>query len=133
MILHQRPLSIMYDILPLTNSTILTADTLLLCMKTPVPNSWFLFPSPLKNVYSPAGSVPPPSHLTSCTPSKPNLCFQFSSSSALSEPALYILLTLQVTNLISIFFRLGHLPKESVLVRGSLWSFVISLIFTMRG
>jgi hypothetical protein len=34
MIWHQRPLSIMYDILSLTNSTLLTADMILLCTKT---------------------------------------------------------------------------------------------------
>jgi hypothetical protein len=33
---------------------------------------------------------------------------------------------------ISIFFRLGRLSKESVQVRGFLWSFVTSLFFTMR-
>jgi hypothetical protein len=42
--LHQQPLSIMYNILSLTNSTLLTADTILLCTKKPVPNSWFSFP-----------------------------------------------------------------------------------------
>jgi hypothetical protein len=40
----QRPLSIMYDILSLMNSTLLTADMILLCTKKPVPNSWFSFP-----------------------------------------------------------------------------------------
>jgi hypothetical protein len=33
MIWHQRPLSIIYDILSLTNSTLLTADMILLCTK----------------------------------------------------------------------------------------------------
>jgi hypothetical protein len=32
----QRPLSIVYDILSLTNSTLLTADVILLCTKDPV-------------------------------------------------------------------------------------------------
>jgi hypothetical protein len=63
----------MYDILSLTNSTLLTADIILLCTKNPVPNSWFSFPFPYKNVYSPAGTVPLPSHLISCTPTKSNL------------------------------------------------------------
>jgi hypothetical protein len=31
---HQSPLSIMYDILSLPNSTLLTADMILLCAKT---------------------------------------------------------------------------------------------------
>jgi hypothetical protein len=77
---HQRPVSIMYGILSLTNSTLLTADMILLCTKKPVPNSWFSFPFPYKNVYSPAGSVPTPSHLTSSTPTKSSLyleCSQF--------------------------------------------------------
>jgi hypothetical protein len=50
----------------------------------------------------------------------------------LSEPALYILLTFQVSNLMSIFFRLCRLSKESVQVRGFLWSFVTLLFFTVR-
>jgi hypothetical protein len=39
-------LSIMYDILSLTNSTLLTADMILLCPKNYVPNSWFSLPFP---------------------------------------------------------------------------------------
>ena len=46
MILHQRPLKIIYDILSLTNSTLLTADTILRCTKNPVPNLWFSCPFP---------------------------------------------------------------------------------------
>ena len=38
MILHQRPLRTIYDTLSLTNSTLLTADTVLWCTKNPVPN-----------------------------------------------------------------------------------------------
>jgi hypothetical protein len=72
-----------------------------------------------------ADSVPPPSHLT-CTPTKSNLYFQISSTTALSEPAIYILLTFQVQNLISIFFRLGHLSNESIQVWGFLNIFVIA-------
>jgi hypothetical protein len=44
MISHQRPLSTMYDVLSLTNSTLLTADMILLCMRKSIPNSWFPFP-----------------------------------------------------------------------------------------
>jgi hypothetical protein len=47
---NQRPLSIMYDILSLTNSTHLTAYMIIFCTKKPVPNSWFSFHFPLKNV-----------------------------------------------------------------------------------
>ena len=38
MALHQRPLRTIYDTLSLTNSTLLTADTILWCTKNPVPN-----------------------------------------------------------------------------------------------
>jgi hypothetical protein len=58
--------------------------------------------------------------------------FEISSATALSDPALYILLTLQVPNLMTIFFRLGRLSKESVQVRGFFRIFVTSLFFTMR-
>jgi hypothetical protein len=58
--------------------------------------------------------------------------FEISSSAALSGPALYTLLIFQVPNLISIFFRFGHLSKETVQFRGSLWSFVTSLVFMVR-
>jgi hypothetical protein len=34
-------------------------------MKNPDHNSWFSFPFPYKNIYSPAGSVPPLAHQTS--------------------------------------------------------------------
>jgi hypothetical protein len=56
-----------------------------------------------------------------------------SLESAIREPTLYIILMSHVPNLISIFFRLGHLSKESVQVRGSVWLFVTSLFFTARG
>jgi hypothetical protein len=73
--------------------------------------------------------VPPPPLLTSCTPTKSNICFQMSSPIALSEPALFILLTFHVTNLMSINLCLGRLSKESVQVRGFLRVFVRSLFF----
>jgi hypothetical protein len=53
-----------------------------------------------------------------------------SSATALSELALYILLTFPVPNLISIFFRLGRLSKEYFQVRGFLNIYVTSLFFT---
>jgi hypothetical protein len=68
----------------------------------------------------------------SCTPTKSNLHFEIYSATALSEPALYILLTFEVPNLISIFFHLGCLSKESVWIRGFLWSFVTSLFLWWR-
>jgi hypothetical protein len=88
-----------------------------------------LIPFRQKNVYSPAGSVPPPSHLTFYTPTKSNLYFEISSATALSELSLHILLTFQVPNVVSNLFRLGRLSKESIQVRGFLRSFVKSLFF----
>jgi len=43
MVLHQRLLRTIYDTQSQTNSTLLTADTILRCTKNPVPN-WFSFP-----------------------------------------------------------------------------------------
>jgi hypothetical protein len=43
---RQQPLSVMYDILSLINSTLLTADMILLWTKKPVPISWFSFRFP---------------------------------------------------------------------------------------
>jgi hypothetical protein len=51
----------------------------------------------LIHVYSPAGSVSPPSHLTSCTPIKCNVYFNTSLEILISEPALYRFLTFKVS------------------------------------
>jgi hypothetical protein len=91
-----------------------------------------LIPLSIENVYSPAGSVPPVSHLTSCIPTKSNLYFDIYFATVMSEPALYRLLTFHMPNLISIFLSLGRLSKESVEVRDPLWHFVTQLCFTMR-
>jgi hypothetical protein len=72
------------------------------------------------NVHYPAGSVPPPSHLTSCTPTKSNLYFD----TVTSKPALHKLLIFNVPSLLTIFRHLGSLSKESVQVRGTGKSFV---------
>jgi hypothetical protein len=60
---------------------------------------------------------------------KTNLYFEISSPTALSEHALYMLLIFHVPHLMSIFFPLGRLSKESVQVRGLFWMFVTSLFF----
>ena len=44
MVLHQWPLRTIYDILSLTNSPLLNADTILWRKKDIVPNWWFSFP-----------------------------------------------------------------------------------------
>jgi hypothetical protein len=71
-------------------------------------------PFSIENILSHAGSLPPPSHLTSCIPTKSKFYLEIYSATVLSDPALYILLTFQVPNHMSIFFRLGRLSKESV-------------------
>jgi hypothetical protein len=75
-------------------------------------------------VYSPAGSVPPLSHLTSCTSTKSNLNVDIYFTTVMSEHALYRLLTFHVRNLVSIFLCLVHVYKESVQVWNPLWHFV---------
>jgi len=61
--------------------------------------------------------VPSQLHLTPCTPSKSNLYLANSLASAVNKPALYRLLTFQVTNLMSLFLCLGR-TKLSVQGRG---------------
>jgi hypothetical protein len=56
----------------------------------------------------------------SCTHTKCNLYFDITSTTVLSEPTLHILLTFHVPNLMTIFFSLGCLSKESVKVRDPL-------------
>jgi hypothetical protein len=73
--------------------------------------------------------VPPPSHLTSCTPTRSNLYLASSLETVFGDPALYKLLTFQVPNLVSVFHSLGRLSKESVQVRGSLEVFVPSFFY----
>jgi hypothetical protein len=77
--------------------------------------------------------VPPPSHLTSCTPTKSNLYLVTSLEIVIREPALYKLLTFHNTNLVSIFRRLGRLSKESVQVRGSIEIVVTNLFVYGEG
>jgi hypothetical protein len=74
-------------------------------------------------------SVPPPSHLTSCTPTKSNLYLNSSLKTVIREPALYRLHTFHNPNFVSVFRRLGHLSKESIQVRGSVWFFLQQINF----
>ena len=46
MVIHQRSFRAIYNILSRTNSTVLTADSVLWCTKSSVPNWWFSFPFP---------------------------------------------------------------------------------------
>jgi hypothetical protein len=120
----------MYDILSLTNSTLLSADMILLCTKNHVPNSWFSFHFPLKNVYSPAGSVPPLSHLTSCTPTKSNLWHFFRHCPQRTCP-------IHTSNIPSTKSPIQFLSLRSFIqgIRPGpmlLWSFVTSLFLRYR-
>jgi hypothetical protein len=75
----------MYEILSLTNSTLLTADMILLSIKSLYPMHGSHSPFHRKRC-SPVGSVPPPSHLTSYTPSKLNLYLDISFRTVIREP-----------------------------------------------
>jgi hypothetical protein len=56
-------------------------------------------------VYSPAGAVSLPSHLTYCTPTKSNLYLDSSLETVIRKPALYKRLMFHVLNIMSIPFR----------------------------
>jgi hypothetical protein len=94
-----------------------------------------LIPLSTQNVYSPAGTVPLPSHLTFCTPTKSNLYLDSSLETVIREPALYIhvLRAFQVPNLIAIFRRLSRLSKKSAHVQGSANCFATSFFSMVRG
>ena len=117
MTLDQRPLRSIYDFLSLKNSTILTADTIRWCNKILFPIDYFRFLFHRKNIIL-CLTVPPLSHLTSCTPTKSNLYLANSLATVVSEPDLYWLRTFQIPNLMSLFHCLGR-TKGSVQVRGT--------------
>jgi hypothetical protein len=71
--------------------------------------------------------MPPLSHLPSCTPTKSNLYLANSLAAAVSEPALYRLLTSQVPNLVSLFRCVGR-SKVSVQVRGFVCEYFVTKI-----
>ena len=70
----------------------------------------------------------PLTHLTSCTPTKSNLYPDNSLAAVVSEPALYILLTFHVSNLMPLFRCLGR-TKVSVQVRGLLYECFVTRYF----
>jgi hypothetical protein len=88
-----------------------------------------LIPLSTNECNSPAGSVPPLSHLTSCTPTKSNLYFDISSQLPWANVPYTDFLHLHVSTLRSIFLSLGHLSKKSTQVRGPLWHFITNLFF----
>ena len=78
-------------------STPLTADTFLCCTKIVFPIDDFLFLFHRKKIIL-AVTLPPSSHLTSCTPTKSNLYLANCLAAAVSEPAPYRPLTFHVQN-----------------------------------
>ena len=129
MILNQRPLRTIYDTLLLTNST----QLLMLffgVQKILFPTDDFRFLFRKKNYNPLLLPCPPMSHPTSCTPTKCNL-YLANSLAAVSEPALYGLLTFHVPILMSLFHCLSP-TKVSVQVRGKCSCFITKPIFTVR-
>jgi hypothetical protein len=127
MISHQRPLSIMYGILSLMNSTLLTADMILLCTIKLylIDRSHYPFHRKMYIRLLVRCNLCP--IWTSYILTKSNLYFHISFATVMSEPALYSLLTFRVPIRMSIFLSLGRLSEESVQVWGRLWYFVTSL------
>jgi hypothetical protein len=70
-----------------------------------------LFLFPYTEVQPPARPVPPFPHLTSCSPTEPNLCIASSVATAFSDPDTLTNLTFQVTNLKSTFHRFIRIQK----------------------
>jgi hypothetical protein len=125
---HQRPLSIMYNILSLTISTLLTADMILICTR----NLYLIHEtcSPflrkmciLLQVHCQRPPIWPLAFLLNLT------YISTVPSKLIKEPALYKLLTFHNPNLISIFCRLS---KESIQVWGSVWFFVTNFFFIVK-
>jgi hypothetical protein len=89
-----------------------------------------LIPFSKKNVYSPADSVPPVSHLISYNPTKSNFrkIFRNCHDRTCTIQTSYI----PRIKLMAIFFSLDRLSKEHFQVRGSLWHYVTSS-FLWRG
>ena len=108
MILHQRPLRTIYDILSLIKSTLLTADNFLWCKIIPFSTDYFVSFS-IENNHN--LTVLRLSHLTSYTHTTSNLYLANSLVTALREPDTYKLLTIQVPNLISLSNALV-VPKD---------------------
>jgi hypothetical protein len=75
--------------------------------------------------------VPPLHHLISCTPTKSNLYLLNSLAAAVSEPALYMILTFHVPNLLSLFRCLNR-TKVSIQACCACSCFVTNTVFTLR-
>jgi len=85
----------------------------------------------IKKIQPPALTVPPLSHLIFCTHTKSNLYLAHSLAAAVSEPALHMLPTFHVPNLMYIFLCLSR-SKVSVQVQGTCLGFVTMSGFEAR-
>ena len=125
MILHHRPLTIIYHILSQTNPTVLIAD-ILWYTKILVLIDVLLFLSK-KIIISCSYSI----HLTSCTPTKYNLYLAISVVTGVSDPYLCRLLTFHVPNLFSLFHCLGC-SEGTFQARSICTHFVTRPVFKVR-
>jgi hypothetical protein len=67
----------------------------------------------VEKIITPGISVPPVSHLTSCTPTKSNFYIVNCLATVVIEPDLFTLLTFHVSNLMTPFYGFSR-PKGSV-------------------
>jgi len=125
MILHKRPLRTIHNLLPLTNPTLLPADTILWCTRKPITIRLFsfLFPQKKKSYNSPLIQCPLFPHFTSRTSTKSTSCFVNSLATLVGEGVLYRPLTFHQPNIISLFHCLG-LTKVAAQARDNCIRFV---------
>ena len=108
MILHQRPLRAIYDILSLTKNYSLHSWYYSVVHKTSCSQLMTFHTFSIETTQSSAFTVPHVSHLTFCTPTKSNLFPSNSLATVVSEPYMYRPLTFLVPNLMSLFHCLGR-------------------------
>jgi len=87
----------------------------------------------IENLYSPAITVPPLSHLTSCNTNISNLYLANSLAAAVIELELYRLLTFHVPNKTSLFLLGDTYPRKTPHRRSECWSSLPPDCFVSRG
>ena len=128
---NQLPLRTIYDILSVTNSTLLTADIILWCTKIlfQTDGFHFLFHKKKYNLlFLPSPLV---SHLTSCAPTKSNSYFANSLATVVSKADLHRLPAFHTPGLIPLFHWLGR-TKGPVQAQGTGKRFATRSIFMVR-
>ena len=118
MILHQRPLRTIHDILSLTNSYSLSCSYYSAVHAKSRSQLMIFVSFPQKETEIPCSYNAPLSQLTSCTPTKSNLYLANSLATVVTEPHLYRLLSFNVPNLMPLFHCLGR-TTVSVQARGT--------------